>query len=146
MRTLLSALLTGAVLLLPQAPADAKPDQAARGDGGAEVQITATPECRSADQLTVVLVVRNTGSQVLHIDPPVRGGLRVPPRDVRRFWGYPAPGFDVIEPGGQVRFEVPFDAEQPGAFDAQRITFWVDFRFDELKRPVIRHTSFPGCS
>ncbi len=145
MRTLLSALLTSAFLLLPQAPADAGFDRAPARDGGPEVRVAATRECSAPQQFAVILFIRNTGPQELHIEPPVRGGLRVPPGEHLRFFGRPAPGFDVIAPGGQVRFVIPFETDQPDLFDAERVTFWVDVRFAELPHPVIRHIALPGC-
>jgi hypothetical protein len=81
---------------------------------------------------------------VLHIDGLVHILVREPARAPDEFFGLPAAGFDVIEPGGEVRFVIPFDPTV--AFDAERIVFEVDLRFDELSNRVVRHTVFPGCS
>lgn len=147
MHRLLTAMLTATVLFVPAAPANAGPGADRQRSEGAEVQITASLDCLSADQIGFWFVVRNSGPTLLNIDPPVHAVVRVPGGTVTQFFGFPAPGFDVIEPGGEVTFGILVDrADMPSAFDARRIVFGVDVDFEEKKNPAVRYTVFPGCT
>ena len=147
MHRLLTAALAATVLFLTAAPVHAGPGADQQRHGGPEVQITSSLDCSSTDQLGFWFVVQNSGPTLLHIEPPVHAVVRVPGGMVTQFFGFPAPGFDVIEPGGEVRFGILVDrADMPSAFDAKRIVFGVDVHFEEEKNPAVRYTVFPGCS
>jgi hypothetical protein len=146
MRRLIATVLAATALCLPTAPANAGPGASLQRNTGPDVELTASLDC-SEQELVFWFVLQNSGPTALHIDGMVHGALRMPPR-VLKFSLAPAPGWDVIEPGGEVRFGIPAWVLDPpfSSFDAERIIFGIDVQFEETKLPLVRHTVVPGCS
>ena len=128
---------------------------ARQGSQAAPVRLTADLACLRDGGAEVTFTIRNLGRAPLAIDTDfhlglelVRAGGREPGPIV---FVFPAPGFEVVPPGGERTFVVPMgDAEpgtgEPGAdLSARRLILGAEVFFEGRTQPVRRHFSFPGC-
>ena len=138
---LVSVLVTLFCLLLSE------PVLAWTGDATA-VTLSAALECTQTD-MVLTLTIRNVGNGTLDIrDLPVffagvgPGG----PQPLGALFVSPAPGFDLIPPGEESTFALPFSREgEPEAAEYRLIIVGVEVFFTDAQKPVIRHFTFAPC-
>ncbi len=139
---LLAAVLSGPLAIPASAAVQAAPvrllaDLACTEHGGAEVTFT----------------VRNLGRETLEIDPDFHLSLSAVrpggPELIGIVFVFPAPGFDVIAPGGESTFIVPIAAAEPGepgaTLQGRRLLLEAEVFLAGREHPARRIFSFPGC-
>ena len=126
----------------------------AREGQAAPVRLLASLTCVEGGGAEVTFTVRNLGRESLDINPDFHLSLTAVrpagPEVVGIVFVFPAPGFDLIPPGGKSTFIVPIATADPGdpgaSLQARRLLLEAEVFFAGRDHPARRVFSFPGCN
>ena len=119
----------------------------------APVDLAADLRCLPSGGAAISLTIRNLGRETLRIAGDIHLTLSAVrpggPEGVSALFIFPAPGADVVAPGGEQTFWLITGEPTPGKPDdrlsARRLIVEAEVWFEGRDAAVRRHFSFPGC-